>query len=149
MESQSPGEFEYYCEACGKEVSENASVCPNCGALLTDEEMDGNCEFEYYCDACGAEVKKEDTVCTHCGAPLEESDGNDEFVNPVAVRSYDMDIDADIAVQHLKSGGVFAYVMSDGTGLMRPNLMFSSGAKVMVREVDLKTADEILKAMGM
>lgn len=54
------------CPQCGKEVSDKALKCVQCGY-----------EFEKIiqkktCSECGAELDDEATVCSNCGAPVEE-----------------------------------------------------------------------------
>lgn len=42
------------CKYCGKSVSEKAKVCPNCGGLLMDSEVEEH--SVKYCKECGAEL---------------------------------------------------------------------------------------------
>lgn len=50
------------CKECGKEISSNAKVCPNCG-YKNDVKT---------CPECGKIVKHTDTVCPDCGYPLQK-----------------------------------------------------------------------------
>lgn len=50
------------CKECGKEISSNAKVCPNCG-YKNDAKT---------CPECGKIVKHTDTVCPDCGYPLQK-----------------------------------------------------------------------------
>lgn len=50
------------CKECGKEISSNAKVCPNCGYKNNIKT----------CPECGKIVKTTDTVCPECGYPLQK-----------------------------------------------------------------------------
>ena len=50
------------CKECGKEISSNAKICPNCG-YKNDAKT---------CPECGKIVKHTDTVCPDCGYPLQK-----------------------------------------------------------------------------
>ena len=50
------------CKECGKEISSNAKVCPNCG-YKNDTKT---------CPECGKIVKHTDAVCPDCGYPLQK-----------------------------------------------------------------------------
>lgn len=50
------------CKECGKEISSNAKVCPNCG-YKNDAKT---------CPECGKIVKHTDAVCPDCGYPLQK-----------------------------------------------------------------------------
>lgn len=50
------------CKECGKEISSNAKICPNCG-YKNDVKT---------CPECGKIVKHTDTVCPDCGYPLQK-----------------------------------------------------------------------------
>lgn len=88
-------EGEWYCEGCGTAVTEDAVVCPKCGASLEGDEdqgeededredgegegevydeEDGNGGTETYCPNCGNKVPSNAKMCSACGAALEEDD---------------------------------------------------------------------------
>ena len=50
------------CKECGKEISSNAKVCPNCGYKNNAKA----------CPECGKIVKHTDAVCPDCGYPLQK-----------------------------------------------------------------------------
>lgn len=54
------------CKECGKEVSENASVCPHCGAPV---------EKYVYCQQCGTKVPANTAYCKNCGARINPCTG--------------------------------------------------------------------------
>ena len=51
------------CKECGKEISDSAKVCPNCGYKNDDK----------FCPECGKRVKSTDKVCSDCGFPLKKT----------------------------------------------------------------------------
>ena len=51
------------CKECGKEISDTAKVCPNCGYKNDDK----------FCPECGKRVKSTDKVCSDCGFPLKKT----------------------------------------------------------------------------
>ena len=60
------------CKYCGKSVSEKAKVCPNCGGLLMDSEVEEH--SVKYCKECGAELLEGSDTCPNCGCPVENCD---------------------------------------------------------------------------
>lgn len=57
------------CPECGKEISDKASSCPNCGNPLSKNEN------KKFCMHCGAAIDKECVVCPQCGKQVEELTG--------------------------------------------------------------------------
>ena len=51
------------CKECGKEVSDKAEKCPNCGCQVIRP-------FKQYCSECGNGIKENETICSHCGCPV-------------------------------------------------------------------------------
>lgn len=49
------------CPECGKEVSDKATSCPNCGTPLN------NTKSKKYCQHCGDLIDKDCVVCPKCG----------------------------------------------------------------------------------
>ena len=45
------------CPECGKEISSQASSCPNCGAPVAKK----------FCPNCGERIDVDCVVCPHCG----------------------------------------------------------------------------------
>lgn len=52
------------CPECGKQVSDKAAKCPNCGCP-------SKLFFKNVCPECGIEVSKADIICQNCGYPLD------------------------------------------------------------------------------
>ena len=50
------------CSECGKEISDKAKTCVNCGCPI---------EKELLCNECGNKLDKNDKVCKCCGCPIE------------------------------------------------------------------------------
>lgn len=61
------------CKNCGKEISDKATNCPNCGepvkAVL---ESSVSTILPTTCHECGAEIPASADVCLNCGCPREE-----------------------------------------------------------------------------
>jgi hypothetical protein len=65
--------------------------------------------------------------------------------NPVAVKAFAMQIDADLAKNILESAGIDAMIQADRAGGMRDHLAWSGfGFKVLVRDEDASAAREFL-----
>lgn len=62
------------CPECGKEISDKAGSCPNCGTPL------GNKKF---CKFCGEKIDKECIVCPKCGKQVESLTGTNANPNIV------------------------------------------------------------------
>lgn len=58
------------CPCCGKQVSDKAKKCVNCGAILIPEE-------KKKCPECGRELDEGVTVCPTCGCPIENTNSQD------------------------------------------------------------------------
>jgi hypothetical protein len=65
----------------------------------------------------------------------------------IIVRTFSNELDAQIALEHLKSHHIDAFIKKDDSGGMRPHLQLSQGVDIIVSEKDAKKAEEILVAM--
>lgn len=54
------------CNECGHEVSDKASVCPNCGCPI---------ERILTCEECGSQLSANETTCPNCGCPVPNKNG--------------------------------------------------------------------------
>lgn len=61
------------CPECGEQISEKATECVHCGAVLKEEPM-----IEKSCPECGAALADTDTSCPNCGCPVEGSEKEEE-----------------------------------------------------------------------
>lgn len=59
------------CKSCGKQVSDKAKICPNCGEVLIPE----NPVEPRKCNECGCEIPVDATSCPNCGCPVEQETG--------------------------------------------------------------------------
>ncbi len=60
-----------YCRNCGKQIDDNAVVCPECGAKTGVPEQRPAAETpRAYCKNCGKEVDPKAVVCPHCGVQI-------------------------------------------------------------------------------
>lgn len=64
------------CPNCGKEVSDKAKKCINCGEILIPDE-------KIICQECGTEFEEGLTECPNCGCPVEKQ--NEETSQKVEV----------------------------------------------------------------
>ena len=65
----------------------------------------------------------------------------------VTIKTFNNELDADIAKQHLQSHGIEAIVSKDDCGGMRPWLQGQQGVDLQVFENDSAKANKILQAM--
>lgn len=56
----------FKCKECGHDISDKASVCPNCGCPI---------EKELKCSECGTALSSADRICPNCGNPIREQIG--------------------------------------------------------------------------
>lgn len=59
------------CPECGKELSDKATSCPNCGVPLNNQK---------FCVHCGSKIDKDCVVCPQCGKQVQELTGNDKNI---------------------------------------------------------------------
>lgn len=59
------------CSECGKEISDKAERCPNCGAPVTKTK---------FCKYCGEKIDVDCIVCPKCGKQVEVLNGNDRNI---------------------------------------------------------------------
>ena len=65
------------CPECGKEISDQASVCPNCGAPVAKK----------FCQHCGEQIDKDCVICPKCGKQVQESGQSNVVINNSASSS--------------------------------------------------------------
>lgn len=53
-----------FCEECGAQISDRATVCPQCGCPVSKKKT---------CPDCGTIVEEEAKVCPECGCPFENA----------------------------------------------------------------------------
>lgn len=53
------------CNECGKEISDKAKKCPNCGYSIKKESKS-------YCKECGNKLAKNEEKCNKCGCPIKK-----------------------------------------------------------------------------
>lgn len=58
------------CPECGKEISDKAASCPNCGAVVKKK----------FCQHCGEAIDNDCVVCPKCGKQVGEIGGNDKNI---------------------------------------------------------------------
>jgi hypothetical protein len=66
----------------------------------------------------------------------------------VTLKTFDSELDAEIARKHLESHNIEARVIKDDAAGMYPMLQWVRGVKLVVRESDEVRAREVLDAMG-
>ncbi len=58
------------CPECGKEISDKAASCPNCGAVVKKK----------FCQHCGEAIDSDCVVCPKCGKQVGEIVGNEKNI---------------------------------------------------------------------
>ena len=66
------------CKSCGKQISDKAKICPNCGEVLIADSIPNPLK----CPECGCEIPTDSDSCPNCGCPIEKSE---ETVSPQKV----------------------------------------------------------------
>jgi len=61
------------CPECGKEISDKAQACPNCGTPI---KKDG----KKFCKHCGESIDKDCVVCPKCGKQVADLAGSDRNI---------------------------------------------------------------------
>lgn len=84
------------CPNCGKEISDKALACPQCGMNIIKEDENKDIE-ELICTDCGAILEKGMDVCPNCGCPVESQNGDlknsaDEKPQNVAITSINISL---------------------------------------------------------
>jgi RNA polymerase subunit RPABC4/transcription elongation factor Spt4 len=103
---------------------------------------------EYRCSECNAIVKLEDSVCPICGADLGET-VEDDIGDVVLLKIFQSDFEAQAAKAQLDEAGIMCLLSGDNEGGMAPHLSLTKGIRMLVNEIDLESAIEVLKAMEM
>lgn len=57
------------CSECGKQVSDQATTCPNCGNPIAEVKKESPTKF---CKHCGGKIPEKAVVCNLCGCQVEE-----------------------------------------------------------------------------
>ena len=66
-----------YCNNCGKEITENVTFCPSCGANLESPQPKTNpSNNTKFCQNCGSEIDENAMVCPQCGVSTNHKDSN-------------------------------------------------------------------------
>ena len=66
------------CSECGKEISDKATTCPNCGCPI-----DKNGKIE--CEECGALIDGNETYCKVCGCPTSAMKTENDIPNDITL----------------------------------------------------------------
>lgn len=61
-----------FCKECGKEISDQAESCPNCGCPVKEPKN------KKFCIHCGESIDKECVVCPKCGKQVENLQNNND-----------------------------------------------------------------------
>lgn len=58
------------CPECGKEISDQASACPNCGAPVAKK----------FCQHCGEQIDRDCVICPKCGKQVQDLKQPDNII---------------------------------------------------------------------
>ena len=106
----------------------------------------GSESLDYYCSNCNTPVKIEDKICPNCSANLEEILEEKFDGDIVPIKTYMNELDAQVAISHLKSNNIDAILSRDDSGTMEPYLQLTRGVRVLVKDIDFERALEVLEA---
>ncbi|MBE6747243.1 MAG: zinc-ribbon domain-containing protein [Ruminococcaceae bacterium] len=60
-----------FCQKCGKEINDDATVCIHCGCSTGNSEASST-SVASFCSHCGKEVNPNAVVCVHCGCSIKK-----------------------------------------------------------------------------
>ena len=63
-----------FCTHCGKEMFDQAVICPACGCSVNSSPVAQTLQVKplvKFCNHCGAQVMNEAVICTKCGCSLQ------------------------------------------------------------------------------
>ena len=63
------------CPKCNKEISNEDSFCPYCGATIPENQK----QEKKYCNVCGFQLNSDDSFCPNCGSPAPKSSSGSSF----------------------------------------------------------------------
>lgn len=66
---------------------------------------------------------------------------------PVVIKTFDNEAEAEMAQQLLQDAGVRAFVLKDDAGGMEPQLQLTGGVRLVVSHADAERAQEVLEPM--
>ncbi len=106
-----------------------------------------------FCPKCKAEYREGFTRCAYCDVDLipdlrSESETHEEYLNLVNIKTFATRHDAELAKSFLASKGINAVVSGDDYGGIHPGLSFSTGVRLLVKEVDAERAKKIFHKAG-
>ena len=67
---------------------------------------------------------------------------------PIAIRTFDNEAEAEMAQQMLEDAGVHSFVSKDDAGGMEPQLQLTGGVRLIVSNSNVERAREILSVLG-
>lgn len=76
-----------FCKSCGKEIDNNAKVCPECGA------PQGKTKF---CKHCGAQIDEECVICPKCGKQVEKLDSGAAAQPQVVINNSNANVNTNV-----------------------------------------------------
>lgn len=59
-----------YCQKCGKEIMDEAIICPNCGCAVENNSPIPKTKSTKFCQKCGKEIMEEAVICPGCGCAV-------------------------------------------------------------------------------
>ena len=104
--------------------------------------------MNYYYSNCNTPVNIEDKICPNCGANPKEILEEKFKGDIVPVKIYVNELDAQVAISHLKSNSINAILSRDDSDTMEPYLQLTRGVRVLVKDIDFEKALEVLEAMN-
>lgn len=141
------------CPACGKEVSNQAIACPNCGHPI---KKVNNVEIANFCTHCGEKVLSGAQYCTKCGKPTntnsESSFGNntERDVNKI---NYDSTVDYSKPYKKRKNGCaigcialivliIFCLILGISSFVGNSDNLTRGSSSVLAKELELTAEQE-------
>ena len=76
-----------FCKSCGKEIENDAKVCPECGA------PQGKTKF---CKHCGAQIDEDCVICPKCGKQVEKLEGGAAAQPQVVINNSNANVNSNV-----------------------------------------------------
>lgn len=61
------------CSECGRQISEKAEYCPNCGCPVEREQVQKQNQSALVCPECGQQISENAECCPNCGFPIQDA----------------------------------------------------------------------------
>ena len=111
------------CPECKKEISDQATSCPNCGCPIEPKKV---------CLECGNELNATDPICYHCGCPVTTTKDNNTKTTTERLPSKNKKKVIIIGIASIILLGLIIYLLISGG----PKLVFTSSVSSSIGSME-------------